>query len=303
MSPPPAAIDEKGRTIFGLIFIAILWLQLCFVLIPSWEGGTYYDYGWLVPPAIAFLAYQRWQDVLPPQPAPKHQAWLKILIFLGVLSIIPIRVIEHVDALWRFPLWAHAFVMLGITHLSLVLLKGWRRSLHLAPATFMILVAVPLPTSVQSALVEALTGFILDLSSQVLPMMGFPAILSGTAFVVDGKLLDVTEGCSGIRSFQSCITAALVLGELSRFKIPTRLFLLIASLAIAIIANTIRIVTLTQIAYTEGHDAMDKAHDPVGLWTAVATYVLVAGLAWLISAWSTHGKKVKVVRKKVANSA
>jgi exosortase/archaeosortase family protein len=127
--------------------------------------------------------------------------------------------------------------------------------------------------------------------------MGYPAIISGSAFVVDGKLLDVTEGCSGIRSFQSCIMAALALGELRRFAIPRRLVLLVLALAMAIIANATRIVILTRIAYTEGHAAMAKAHDGVGLWTAFVTYILVGVLAWFLGL--VVRKKVKTVRRKI----
>ena len=297
MPTPSHPAEDKGRTLPGLLFLSALWLQFCYVLAPSWEGGTYYDYGWLAPPVIAFFAYSRWNDRLNSPTTPQNAVWIKILIALGILSLIPIRVIQHVDALWRLPLWAHACTLLALTHLTIGFLKGWRRSLYLMPATFLILVAVPLPFGVQTTLVEVLTQLVLDLSHKTLPILGYPAVLSGSSFVVDGKMLDVAEGCSGIRSFQSCIMAALALGELSRFKIPKRITLLILALAVAVVANATRIVVLIRIAYNEGHDAMDKAHDGVGLWTAIVTYLVIGAVSWLMGYLSQ--KKGRVVRRKV----
>jgi len=297
MSTSSLPKTEISRLVPGLLFLSTLWLQFCYVLAPSWEGGTYYDYGWIVPPVLVYLAYLRWHDRLPPQSPPERVFLIRILILLAVLCLVPIRIIQHVDMTWRPPLWLHAGALLTITHLTIGLLKGWRRSIFLIPATFLILVAVPLPMAIQNSLVQNLTQIVLELARNVLPVMGYPAIFSGSALIVDGKLLDVTEGCSGIRSFQSCIMAALALGELRRFSIPRRLVLLGLALVIAIIANATRIVVLTRIAYTEGHAAMDKAHDSVGLWTALVTYCLVGVLAWLLSL--VVRKKVKTVRRKI----
>lgn len=46
-----------------LLFGAVLWGQLFFVLAPSWSGATYYDYGWLVPPFAVIFAWRRWQEI------------------------------------------------------------------------------------------------------------------------------------------------------------------------------------------------------------------------------------------------
>jgi len=266
----------------SLLFLALLWLQFCFVLAPSWAGGTYYDYGWLAPPVIAFLAYLRWQDRPSSHSEPSHSKWLPALIFLGVLIIIPIRIIQHVDIYWRLLLWVHACILLIITHLTLSLVKGWQKSLLLLPATILILVAVPLPSAIQNGLVQTLTHWVLDLAASILPAMGYPAIIAGSAFIVNGHFLDVAEGCSGIRSFQSCIMAALVLGEIYRFGVFQRLSLLALALVTAVITNTIRIIALTRLTYTKGHTAMNESHDAIGIATTVVTYLLIAVLAWLI---------------------
>lgn len=290
---------EKSRIIPGLLFLALLWLQFCFVLAPSWEEGTYYDYGWLALPVIAFLSYQRWLDPVGLPSKPRDQIWVRLLIALGVLSLFPIRVVQHVDIYWRLPLWIHAGLLLGITHLTVGLLSGWRRSSLLMPATFLILVAVPLPTAIEGALVRTLTQTVLELAANLLPMMGYPAIIAGSAFIVDGQLLDVAEGCSGIRSFQGCIMAALALGELRRFRPLQRLSLLVLALVIAVIANATRIIILTRLTYTEGHAAMDEAHDTIGIWTAVVTYSLIGVLAWLLGLLSRQ--KGRTVSRKVVN--
>jgi exosortase len=167
------------------------------------------------------------------------------------------------------------------------------------PATFLILIAVPLPSAIEGTLVQRLTQTVLELAANILPVMGYPALITGSAFIVDGQLLDVAEGCSGIRSFQGCIMAALALGELRRFGLFKRLSLLVLALVTAVIANATRIIILTRLTYTEGHAAMDKAHDPIGIWTAVLTYSLIGVFAWLLG--FPGRQKGRTVRRKLVN--
>ena len=292
MTKSPVEKRDQSQTMPGFLFLSILWLQFCFVLAPSWRGGTYYDYGWFVPPVIAYLAYLRWQDSPTTSvPSSRTPPWVLAVIVLGVLSLIPMRIVQHVDIFWRLPLWLHAGVLLTITHFTISMMTCWKKSFLLMPATFLILVAVPLFSAIENGLVQTLTRWVLDLTINVLPIMGYPAIIVGSSFIVNGQILDVAEGCSGIRSFQGCAMAALILGELRRFSVVRRLALLGLALTTAIITNSTRIVVLTQLTYNEGYHAMEAAHDSIGAWTAIITYALIGLLAWIL------GPKIRTLRK------
>ena len=48
------------------IFLAVWFGQLFYALVPSWSDGSYYDYGFIAPIALAFIFLTRWnEDKLP----------------------------------------------------------------------------------------------------------------------------------------------------------------------------------------------------------------------------------------------
>ncbi|MEM7010358.1 MAG: archaeosortase/exosortase family protein, partial [Verrucomicrobiota bacterium] len=108
------------------IFLGLLWLQLFYALVPSWENGEYYDYGWLVPIAAGLLFWRRWVDEsrVDFKPAPILN-WVVIgLVFVAVLGIGFLRIAERFDNLWRIPLWIHAIGVVAAHHALLALVRG-----------------------------------------------------------------------------------------------------------------------------------------------------------------------------------
>lgn len=283
-----------------VLFLAGLWIQLCLVLLPSWQSQSYYDYGWIIPPLILFFGFHRWLDessTVTPGGGGGRGLW--ILVILLTLGLLPVRIIEHVDIYWRFPLWVHASLVLVVTHLTIAQFHGWKTSQALLPASLFIFLAVPLPSQIEQPFVNSLTKGVLEFTSFLLPISGYPIMISGSSFIVQGEILDVAEGCSGIRSFQSCIVAALALGELARFSVTRRLVLLVLSLGLAVVTNSLRVFVLVQTAHREGRESMDAAHDGIGFWTTIITFSTIALVAWLLTLFSAArpGKKTRSRRQ------
>jgi exosortase/archaeosortase family protein len=90
-------------------------------------------------------------------------------------------------------------------------------------------------------------------------------------------VVEVTDGCSGIRSLQSLVMVALFFGEL--FLLPTSrrlLLILLAGLA-ALVFNTLRSFWLASVHFNHGIHAADAAHDRIGH----TTFLLSAATLWL----------------------
>ena len=198
----------------------------------------------------------------------------------GLLLIAPLRIIQHVDVYWRLPLWAHAFLVVGTTHVVLAQLFGWKASRAILPAMLFALLAVPLPHKVETELIHLLTSQVVNLVGGVLPLLGYPVDVSGNSLIVKGELFDVAEGCSGIRSFQSSLMAGVCLGELLLLSWRRRILLVLGAFLLAIVCNGGRIFWLARIAYERGRDASDAAHDSVGVWALLGTYGGISLVAW-----------------------
>jgi exosortase len=79
-------------------------------------------------------------------------------------------------------------------------------------------------------------------AAATLPLFNVPVLRQGNVIVLAAMKLEVAEACSGIRSLLSLITLAIIYGYLMETRIWIRVVLVIASVPIAIFANSLRIV-------------------------------------------------------------
>src|SRR5213076_2778826 len=76
----------------------------------------------------------------------------------------------------------------------------------------------------------------------VLPWAGVPVLREGNVINLPAMALEVAEACSGIRSLLSLATLTIIYGYLMESRIWIRVLLAIASVPIAVAANSFRIV-------------------------------------------------------------
>ena len=105
---------------------------------------------------------------------------------------------------------------------------------------------------------------------------------SGETIFANGIPLHVSDGCSGIRSFQSGVFAGFVLGEYLRLLLFSRLFLLASSLGIAFLMNGFRVIYLVQHAVAYPDADLQKVHDISGYVSLTATFLLIGAGGWLL---------------------
>src|SRR5579872_7042310 len=72
--------------------------------------------------------------------------------------------------------------------------------------------------------------------------MGVPVLREGNVIVLPAMALEVAEACSGIRSSLSLATLAVIYGYLMERNVAIRIVLALASIPIAVVANSLRIV-------------------------------------------------------------
>ncbi len=150
---------------------------------------------------------------------------------------------------------------------------------HFAFPVCFILVAVQWPYRIEHGLTQNLMQIVASLTVEIIGWCGIPAIQQGNLIELSTGVLGVDEACSGIRSFQSTLMAALFLGELYLLRVPIRLLLVVAGLGAAFLLNVCRTLILTWQANAHGLSAIDKWHDPAGFTIAIACF----GVLWLLA--------------------
>jgi exosortase len=113
---------------------------------------------------------------------------------------------------------------------------------RLAFPLFLLLFTIRIPLFIYSRITFPLQILASKLAAGGLSLMGIPVLREGNVLELASQRLDVVEACSGIRSLISLSFLALVYGWFFDRKTWMRWVLLAASIPIAIVANSGRIV-------------------------------------------------------------
>jgi exosortase len=284
--------------IMGFLALLVLWGQLYFASIPLWRYGEYYGYGWFVPPLAMLLFFRRWRRL--GVSVEDAGGWWRYAAVAAVLLpvLVVIRAVAAFDPAWRPALLAQAVLVVVATHLMLYWWGGKKLSLGLLPVTIYALSAIPYPFQIEQWLIRTLTGGVSQISGGLFNMMGRPVEVRGETLESLGTVVEVAEGCSGIRSFQNLVMAALFFGEFFLLGLGSRVVLLAVAAVAAVVVNIGRAMTLARIRFDEGEVAFDAAHDNVGfLAFGICALILLLAAKWLGDRMDSKGVKRKLVRR------
>ncbi|MGJ3242517.1 MAG: exosortase/archaeosortase family protein [Opitutales bacterium] len=265
----------------NLGLLAVLWADLFRTLHVEWSVNEQYSFGFLVPFLGLYLLYLRWESRPAVLESRLNGAGFTVVLLMLVL-LFPVRLLFMANPDWRLAMWAHAILVYGMTLLLLARWGGRAWLLHFFwPFTFF-LVAVPWPTRLENPLIQGLMGIVAAVTVDVLNLLGIHAIRQGNLIQMANTLVGVEEACSGVRSFQSTLMAALFIGELLRFRLLPRIGLLGAGALMSLVLNLGRTFTLTLLAHDAGSEVMTRWHDPIGYAVTFGSFFLLLGLAWRI---------------------
>ncbi len=291
----PQPLPEKTIRSLVLAALVALWAQLYLSVVPIWQFGEYYNYGWFVPPLAVFFFYRRWRDL----PDGTHGAaksakwaiWLAVAL-LPVFALL--RALNYIDAGWRPPMLANALLVVAVSHLLMGRFLGWKTSLFFAPVTIFALSAIPWPWQIEQALIHSLTKLVVAIATELFNLYGRPVTLHGEQLESMGTVVSVTNACSGIRSFQNLMMASLFFGEMFLLRLWPRVLLIVVGIAAAIVVNIARAMTLAAIRFDQGAEAFEHAHDSVGYTAfAIASLILfVVAATCNHFRWKPRGKLV-----------
>ena len=284
---PPRPLSEW----LPLLGVAALWTPAMIAASYAWSHGEYYDYGWFVPPAALLLMFRRWKDLSGPVKLPRR-GWVLASAAVLLPWILVLRVLGYADPSWRMPI-----ALLGVTaavtsHGLMVASLGWRASAGFLCITLLWMSALPWPSVVESGIVHHLTKWVVVAVAEVFQLLGKPVEVLGDRLQLHQTTVEVTDGCSGVRSFQSFVMATWFFAELQRLSATRTLILLACACGTAFVVNMGRTYALAHIRFEHGKEAFDGAHDSVGL----AAFVVSGLVFYFLSGMLSESPRRKVVR-------
>jgi exosortase len=262
--------------------LLLMWLFVWNQQRLEWAVNPSYGYGWAVPLLFGYLLYERMKDC--PAPRARAHLWLPGLALCAVaVALVPLRVVHEANPDWVRINWLMAGAAMGVTFSLLYAWGGWRWVWHFGFPVLFTFTALPWPVWFEESATQGLMKINAIISAEGLTLCGIPALAQGNTIYIGGTVVDVEEACSGIRSLQTAFMMSLFLGEFYRLAIWRRAALLVLSFVVAFLLNMLRTVTLTFVAGTQGSDALESWHDPMGMVVMFGCIGALWGLAVLIA--------------------
>ncbi|MFZ0293536.1 MAG: exosortase A [Candidatus Sulfotelmatobacter sp.] len=246
----------------------LLWLYLptLFHLVVQWWQDPNFSHGFFVPLFAGFVIWQervRWARVK------LQPSWSGVAILGFGLCVLILGQMGAEIFLSRFSL---LIVLAGLT----VFFLGWNffRAV-LFPWAFLLLM-IPIPAIVFNQITFPLQLLASKVASTMLPWLGVPVLREGNVIMLPAMSLEVADACSGIRSLMSLATLAVIYGYLMERKTSVRVLLALASLPIAVAANSLRVVgTGLLVQYWDPDKAQGFFHEFQGWLMFVASLVML----------------------------
>ena len=232
--PPSAIPGTVPLWQVGILAILSLWLYWTTLvhLVGQWWNDPNFSHGFFVPLFSGFVIWQERDRLARITPKP---SWAGIIVLLAGLGLLVVGRLGAELFLARSSL---LLILAGVV----ILFLGWNlfRAM-LFPWAFLLLM-IPIPTIVFNQITFPLQLLASKVAAAVLPVLGVPILREGNVINLPSMALEVAEACSGIRSLMSLVTLAIIYGYLMEKRLWVRWLLAVASVPIAVAANSVRII-------------------------------------------------------------
>jgi exosortase len=224
--------------VLGGLFLWLYWSTLAH-LIGQWWHDPNFSHGFFVPLFSAFVVWQERHRLAKLRPNP---SWSGLAVLALALVLLLVGQLGAELFLARLSL---VILLAGLVLLFLG--SNFLRAL-LFPLAFLLLM-IPIPAVLFNQITFPLQLQASRVAAFTLRLFGVPILREGNVIYLPGITLEVAEACSGIRSLMSLATLAVIYGYLMERRLWLRVLLALASIPIAIVANSVRIIGTGLLVY------------------------------------------------------
>lgn len=245
-----------------------------------WRHNPDLQFGWIVVLLCGYLFWEAWQTR--PEADWKPRVWAVPIGLAGLGMLFVVQIYQAFLGANAASTVGLALGLMLVIVANLGIMFGWPGIRDFGMAFVFILIAMPMPSAVQGPVVGGLQSLVARFNVELLNLIGIPAQQIGSLIHLPNGTVGIDEACSGVRSLQSTIMAAIFIGYVSLKRNSLRLVLFGAGVILAIVGNIGRSLYLSLMAHWRGMDAIERVHDAAG-WSVLAfTAAGVILLSWII---------------------
>lgn len=269
----PADLSNQKTPWWQIVaFVAVLgWLYAPVLkhLVGQWAHDPNYSHGFFVPAFSAFVLWSERDKLRRLRTEPCASGLLVLLFGMAVLTA------GTLGAELFFSRVSLLFTLAGLV----ILTCGWNFMRAIFFPWIFLLFMIPIPAIILNQITFPLQLLASRTAAHTLPWMGVPVLREGNIIQLPAMALEVAEACSGIRSLMSLATLAIIYGYLLEPRIAIRWILALASVPIAVIANSFRIIgTGLLVQYWDPEKAQGFFHTFSGWLIFVVSLLMLFAL-------------------------
>lgn len=260
----------------GLVLIAFLWSYWPGFadLWNFWQRSDEYSSGLLVPFLAVYILWSRRKTITQCRIGPS--IW-------GLFAFVAAQGIRLFGLFFMYSSAERLSIVLSVAALVL-LLFGWQLLRGVSTVLLFLCLMLPWPNRVQSAVTLPLQHWATSSAVFCLEMVGYEVVREGNVINIGDASVAVAEACNGLRM----VTAFFVIGGLVVLLIRRtwweKLIVLVSSLPIALLCNTVRLA-ITAVFFTvlQGDYWETIFHDFGGYAMMPLALAAVIGELWLLT--------------------
>jgi exosortase len=221
-----------------VVLLAVTFYPIGTILAHQWYESDDYSHAFLVIPIVGYILYSQKQVLLQLEDHPS-----RIGLAAAIAATGGYLVALHADIVS-----AAAFMTLTALTGVVVYLRGVKTLRRLLFPLLLLVLLIPIPPTIYATLTMPLQLKVSQLSTFVTGLIGVPVFREGNVISIPGRVFQVVEACSGMRSIMALTTLSLLLGYFALKRALPKIVLVAAALPTAIFINVIR-VSLLILAY------------------------------------------------------
>jgi exosortase len=251
LPPVPPRLRRAARLGLGAaggLGAALVYGPVVRDLVALWLGVPYYSYAFFVPPFVAWAIWDARRSLTGPPAWTLHGA---LLALLG-LVLVTLGYAERSLTLQALSL------PLVVAGLALFVLGPARAAAVRFPLAFLLFIT-PFPPGTLAAVslpLQHLAALVADVGAHA---VGVPTVRQGLFLHLPEVTIEVTEACNGLRFLLAMIVLGSAFAWTTQRGGRRRVGVVVLAVAIALLANLLRVTGTAWLAYHYGRDAAEGA--------------------------------------------
>jgi exosortase D (VPLPA-CTERM-specific) len=264
-----------SSTSFGLILPVVAVLLACSTawdgvldIYRRWAFEEEYGYGFLVLGVVGLLLWRRWPTILANSSGPRWP---------GILLVLVSQIVGLFGALGESYFVQQIALILTLLGVGLTIM-GFRTVRVLGPLAALLMLAVPLPYTLQAVFTVKLQLISTEIGVAAIRLLGIPVFVEGNIIDLGSFKLHVAEACSGLRYLLPLISISFMLAYLYEAPFWKKFVLVVSATPITILINSFRIAIVAVLVDNFGPRMAEGFTHQLEGWVIFLLGTLVLGL-------------------------